>query len=144
MFRAVRRAKLARVLRFYADKAQRHHLPAARHAEFAAEIDRMVERGGDYVLSGDSAGDRGWVFCPEYAGRQPLEISPRDWSTKVFLFGPCLLPDSNVSQETFTSTSPPPSAGARARGNPRQCTVRRCSTHRWCGYWIPCDFRSSR
>ena len=111
VFRAVRRAKLARVLRFYADKAQRHHLPAARHAEFAAEIDRMIERGGDYVLSGDNAGDRGWVFCPEYAGRQPMEISPGDWSTKVFLFGPGLLPDSNVSEETFTSTSPPPSAG---------------------------------
>ena len=109
MFRAVRRAKLARVLRFYADKAQRHHLPAARHAEFAAEIDRMIEKGGDYVLSGDNSGDRGWVFCPEYEGRQPLEISPRDWSTKVFLFGPSLLPDSNVSPETFTSTSLPPS-----------------------------------
>ena len=108
-FRAVRRAKLARILRFYADKAQRHHLPAARHAEFAAEIDRMIERGGDYVLSGDNVGDRGWVFCPEYAGRQPLEISPHDWSTKVFLFGPGLLPDSNVSQESFTSTSLPPS-----------------------------------
>ena len=107
-FRAVRRAKLARVLRFYADKAQRHHLPAARHAEFAAELDRMIERGSDYVLNGDEAGDRGWVFCPEYAGREPLEISPRDWSTQVFLFGPGLLPDSNFSQETFTSTSSPP------------------------------------
>ena len=108
VFRAVRRAKLARVLRFYADKAQRHHLPTARHAEFAVELDRMIERGGDYVLSGEEAGDRGWVFCPEYAGREPLEISPRDWSTRVFLFGPGLLPDSNVSQDTLTSTSLPP------------------------------------
>ena len=108
VFRAVRRAKLARVLRFYADKAQRHHLPAARHAEFAAELDRMIERGGDYVLSGDEAGDCGWVFCPEYAGREPLEISPRDWSTRVFLFGPGLLPDSSISQETLPSTSLPP------------------------------------
>ena len=44
-FRAIRRAKLARVLRFYADKARRHHLPAARYDELVAEIDRMIERG---------------------------------------------------------------------------------------------------
>ena len=48
-FRAVRRAKLARVLRFYADKAHRHHLPASRHKEIASEINRMIERGGEYL-----------------------------------------------------------------------------------------------
>ena len=45
-FRAVRRAKLARVLRFYADKAHRHRLPAKRHEELIDEVERMIERGG--------------------------------------------------------------------------------------------------
>ena len=94
-FRAVRRAKLARVLRFYADKARRHHLPVARHTDLVAEIDRMIEKGDDYRLGTDEGGNRGWVFCPEYAGRRPLKISPDAWNTQVFLFGPGHLPDSN-------------------------------------------------
>ena len=103
-FRAIRRAKLARVLRFYADKAHRHHLPAKRHRELVAEVDRMVERGGDYALAAIETGDRGWVFCPEYAGHRPLEISPDDWGARVFLFGPGLLPDADFGSEE----SPPP------------------------------------
>ena len=94
-FRAVRRARLARVLRFYADKAHRHRLPAPRHKELAFEIDRMIEKGGDYALQTLPEGNRGWVFCPEYAGPRPLEISPAGWSTRIFLFGPGLLPDSD-------------------------------------------------
>ena len=85
-FRAVRRAKLARVLRFYADKARRHHLSAAQHVELVTEIDRMIEKGGAYAL--DDSGDRGWVFCPEYAGTRPLKISPDNWSTEVFSVRP--------------------------------------------------------
>ena len=102
-FRAVRRAKLARVLRFYADKARRHYLPAARHTELVAEIDRMIEKGGDYRLDTDGSGDRGWIFCPEYAGASPLEISPDDRGTKVFLCGPSLLPDLDFRGEMRTS-----------------------------------------
>ena len=118
-FRAVRRAKLARVLRFYADKARRHHLPAARHTELVAEIDRMIEKGGDYRLDTDRSGDRGWVFCPEYAGASPLEISPDNWSTKIFLCGPGLLPDLDFRGEM--TISPPeskaqPSEQDAARG----------------------------
>ncbi len=94
-FRAVRRARLARVLRFYADKARRHYLPDSQHEVLVAEIDRMVEKGGDYSFAGVPAGDRGWVFCPDYAGAGPLEISPSGWETRVFLFGPGLLPDSD-------------------------------------------------
>ena len=118
-FRAVRRAKLARVLRFYADKARRHHLSPARHTELVAEIDRMIEKGGDYRLDTDRSGDRGWVFCPEYAGASPLEISPDNWSTKVFLCGPGLLPDLDFRGEM--TISPPeseaqPSEQDAARG----------------------------
>ena len=104
-FRAIRRAKLARVLHFYADKAQRHHLPAERHGELVSEIDRMIERGGDYALATLTKGDRGWVFCPEYAGRSPLEITPDRWDTRVFLFGPSFLPDGDFGSEESPPTS---------------------------------------
>ena len=109
-FRAVRRAKLARVLRFYADKAHRHGLPNGRYEELGSEIDRMIERGGDYAFHTEPAGNRGWVFCPEYAELEPLEISPPGWSTRIFLFGPGLLPDSDFRPETAggsTATNPP-------------------------------------
>ena len=103
-FRAVRRAKLARVLRFYADKARRHHLSVKRHQEIVSEIDRMIAKGGDYAFHSVEAGDRGWVFCPEYAGRRPLKISPDHWhTTEIYLFGPALLPDSDFRLETFHS-----------------------------------------
>jgi hypothetical protein len=105
-FRAIRRAKLARVLRFYADKARRHAdderkkgLSAEMHEAITGEIDRMIEKGGDYSFSEMPTGDRGWVFCPEYTGTSPLEISPAGWDTRIFLFGPGPLPDSDFRRE---------------------------------------------
>lgn len=100
-FRAVRCAKLARVLRFYADKANRHYLAKDRYESIVAEIDRMVEKGGEYSFAGADKADRGWVFCPEYAGAAPLEVSPAGWETWIFLFGPGLLPDSDFRRETL-------------------------------------------
>lgn len=95
-FRAVRRAKLARVLRFYADKAHRHHLAREQYDAITTEIERMIEKGPDYSFSSIERPDRGWVFCPEYAGASPMEVSPDDWDTRVFLFGPELLPDFDM------------------------------------------------
>ncbi len=102
-FRAVRRAKLARVLRFYADKANRHCLSGKRHKELVTEIKRMIEKGGDYYFGRDKRGDLGWVFCPEYAGLLPLKISPEHSDTQIFLFGPGLLPDSGIDPELSAS-----------------------------------------
>ena len=99
-FRAVRRAKLARVLRFYADKAHRHYLPDDQYNSLVSEIDRMIEKGRDYSFPSIEKADRGWVFCPEYGGVDPLPISPTEWGTRVFLFGPGLLPDSDFRRET--------------------------------------------
>ena len=111
-FRAIRRAKLARVLRFYADKAHRHGLPEKRRKALVAEIDHMIEKGGDYRFAAPAGGDRGWMFCPEYAGRRPLEISPDGWDTRIFLFGPGLLPDSDAGFDTPGSDPvAPPSTG---------------------------------
>jgi DNA polymerase III delta prime subunit len=91
----VRRAKLARVLRFYADKAHRHYLATERYENIVAEIDRMIEKGDEYSLPTTGDADKGWVFCPEFVGVAPLEISPTGWDIRVFLFGPSSLPDSD-------------------------------------------------
>ena len=94
--------KLARVLRFYADKARRHHLSARRHHEIVFEIDRMIEKGRDYAFHSGEVGDRGWVFCPEYASHRPMKISPDHWHTiEVYLFGPSLLPDSDFRHDAI-------------------------------------------
>ena len=101
-FRSVRRAKLARVLWFYADKARRHAddgdlgLSAEAYDTLAVEIDRLIEKGGDYSFAWIEQPDRGWVFCPEYAGGKPLDITPAGWETRVFLFGP----DSNFRRDS--------------------------------------------
>lgn len=104
-FRSLRRAKLARVLHFYAAKAHRHHLPTEQYQAMTAEIDRMVEKGADYLFATVDRADRGWVFCPEYAGESPMEISPGEWDTRIFLFGPDLLPDSGFVRD-FICRSP--------------------------------------
>jgi hypothetical protein len=100
-FRAVRRAKLARVLRFYADKARRHQLAQEPYDGSVTEIDRMIEKGGDYSFGASEAPDRGWVFCPEYGGSNPLELSTSESETRIFLFGPGVLPDSEFGEESI-------------------------------------------
>lgn len=96
--RAIRRSKLARVLRFYADKAHRHYLPLEQYELLSAEIERMIEKGAEYSFATADRDDRGWVFCPDYTGERPLEFAPSDWEGKIFLFGPDLLPDSDFRQ----------------------------------------------
>jgi hypothetical protein len=116
-FRAVRRAKLARVLRFYADKARRHAddeagegLSPENYSAIVGEIDRMIEKGTDYSFATVDDADRGWVFCPEFFGARPLELSPVEWATKVFLFGPHHLPD-NPSSPIPAEGRPPVTPG---------------------------------
>jgi DNA polymerase III delta prime subunit len=102
-------------LRFYADKAHRHYLPKEQYEVITFEIDRMIEKGGDYSFAEMQQADRGWVFCPEYAGASPLEISPGGWDTRVFLFGPGLLPDFEFRRETIAR---PSEGGARKSTGP--------------------------
>jgi DNA phosphorothioation-dependent restriction protein DptH len=101
-FRAVRRAKLARVLRFYADKASRHYIAPEHYQSLVSEIDRMIDKGGEYSFSAINRPDRGWVFCPEYAGLSPIEISPPEWEIRIFLFGPGLLPDWELRRDAIS------------------------------------------
>lgn len=86
--RAVRRAKLARILHFYAAKAHRHNLPDEAYMKLSERIDRMVEESATYPIKPASQGNRGWIFCPEHPGR-PTLVSEESWNdVKVFLFGP--------------------------------------------------------
>ncbi len=95
--RAIRRAKLSRVLRFYVDKASRHSLDTNTHRRFVEEIDRMILAGNSYSFGNVVKPDRGFVFCPEYQEMETLKISPADWETQVYLFGPARFPDSPAS-----------------------------------------------
>jgi len=97
MFRSLRRAKLARVLKFYADKAQRHHLVPESYTAIVAEIERMIERGSDYNFADSDGSDRGWIFCPEFAEAMPQCVTPVDQNPQIFLFGPNLLDGGRAS-----------------------------------------------
>ena len=101
-FRSVRRANLARVLRFYADKAHRHGLSSKTHAKFISEINRMIERGADYKFAPNTRGDLGWVFCPEH-GNEPELLSTGTIPDQVFLFGPERLPSSGRDDNELPS-----------------------------------------
>lgn len=109
--RALRKAKLARVLRFYADKAHRHHLPDNQYHSLIKEIDRWMSDDRDNSFLQDTLRDKGWVFCPDHANDTPLEISPEGWETQIFLFGPAQLSElrapyinKNVSDDSRINT----------------------------------------
>ena len=101
-FNAIRRAKLAGMLRFYADRSRRHHLPADQHETILREIDRMISRGSSYTFAELPKGDRGWIFCPEVASNEPQKISTAESGTEIFLFGPDSLPDSVYPQKSMS------------------------------------------
>ena len=92
---ALRRARLARVLRFYADKAARHTLSAEYHALYLREIDRLLITLKGYKLAERADDRRGYVFCPAYNG---LAEAPRlvEQST-VRIFG-STIPKLETSQ----------------------------------------------
>jgi len=123
-FLAVRRAKLARVLRFYADKARRHAndatgegLSAEAHSSLIAEIDKMVEKGAEYAFAAGDSVDRGWMFCPDFLEDRPREISPPNGPTRIFLFGPRQLPDGPApAPRPEVAERNPPTATKRAPG----------------------------
>ena len=112
--RAIRLARLARVLRFYADRAQRHHLPSEKYNAMVAEIDRMIEGGTKYSMPAPRQPDRGWIFCPEYSGRTPQKITLDTEPIHIFLFGPLALPDSDLPDNRHGQDKPDLSAADRA------------------------------
>lgn len=90
--RVVRRAQLARLLRFYVDRAGRHRLSAQALTRLNAEIDQMVLKDNYQPGTIDSP-DVGYVFCPEHRSGQVERIYPERSDTALWLFGPMMLPD---------------------------------------------------
>ncbi len=127
---AIRRAQLARVLRFYADRARRHHLSAEHHETIHYEIDRMISKGRNYAFAEFSGSDRGWIFCPEFASNSPSKISPAEFETQIYLFGPDSLPGLARPLESIAPTEgmaqePPPHAQELREESRAQVNVKR-------------------
>jgi DNA phosphorothioation-dependent restriction protein DptH len=89
--KTVNRAWLARILRFYARKGQRHGLGDEAYRNVMREIDRMVRKESDPPELIDLK-RVGFVFCPEYDGRSPASIE-HDGDSQIWLFGPGILPE---------------------------------------------------
>ncbi|MCX8071093.1 MAG: hypothetical protein N3C12_01395 [Candidatus Binatia bacterium] len=100
---ALRRARFVRVLRFYADRALRHHLEGETYQAILAELDRLMERGVNYKLAPARA--RVMICCPEYEVKEPTGISRAE--VPVLLFGGALLPDWRGRGEVSAAEEPP-------------------------------------
>jgi hypothetical protein len=90
--KTVQRARLARVLRFYARKGRRHTLASEAFERIERELAKLSREGTEYALPALNDQQRpgvGFVFCPEYESAIPASIGEDIW-----LFGPALLPES--------------------------------------------------
>jgi hypothetical protein len=90
--RVVRRAQLAKLMRFYVDRAGRHRLSPRAYARLSGEIDQMVLKEG-YLPGAVADPDVGYIFCPEHRTGQVERIYPERSETELWLFGPTMLPD---------------------------------------------------
>jgi DNA phosphorothioation-dependent restriction protein DptH len=106
--RALRRSQLARILRFYADRASRHRLSAAAKVRLTREIDQILLKEG-YQPADLEYPDVGYVFCPEHrSGRPELLYAKGGEDARLWLFGPSLLPDERAA--AIESPNPAPEA----------------------------------
>nr|WP_246642132.1 MULTISPECIES: ATP-binding protein [Rhizobium] len=90
--RVVRRAQLAKLLRFYVDRAGRHRLSPKAYARLMGEIDQIVLKES-YLPGMIEDPDVGYVFCPEHRTGQVERIYSERSETALWLFGPTILPD---------------------------------------------------
>ena len=74
----------------------------------------MVEKGAEYAFADDREPNLGWIFCPEFAGLKPLDISPGEWDTRMYLFGPQPLPDTPSAENYGRWVGPFPRRGPQA------------------------------
>lgn len=95
--RAIRAGRLVRALRFYADKAHRHHLNDGVYNRVCEELDRLLHEPTDYEPNFVERSDRAFIFCPDYTPTSPEELFPGlAEECRVWLFGPDTLPDKPV------------------------------------------------
>lgn len=90
--RSIRYCRLARAIRFYANKGKRHHLSPDAYSLIMREIDKMVSEGSRYSFPDLNLLDRGYIFCPEYKAESPALLS-YDESPLIYLFGDSQIPD---------------------------------------------------
>ncbi|WP_245312440.1 ATP-binding protein [Rhizobium sp. R693] len=105
--RVVRRAQLARLLRFYVDRAGRHRLSAQALTRLNVEIDQLLLKE-NYLPGTVDSPDVGYVFCPEHRSGQVERIYSERSDTALWLFGPMMLPDEvsgAVGMNVLPSTS---------------------------------------
>ena len=93
--KTVNRAWLARILRFYARKGRRHGLAEEAFNTALREIDRVVRRETD-PPDGLDLQRIGFVFCPEFGGRQPVQME-HGGEADLWLFGPDILPEPRAA-----------------------------------------------
>jgi hypothetical protein len=117
--RAIRAGRLVRALRFYADKARRHHLDESVYARICEELDRLLREPADYTLNLAERSDRAFIFCPDFTPTTPEELFPGlAEECRVWLFGPDTLPDKPAEIPVEVSPTyeaqPPASSGETA------------------------------
>jgi hypothetical protein len=102
--RVVRRSQLARLLRFYIERAARHQLTEAGRRRLLGEVDQLLLKE-DYRVGMLEKPDVGYIFCPEHrtGAAEPLYAEASD-NIRLWLFGPTLLPD-------YASATLPPITG---------------------------------
>lgn len=105
--RAIRSGRLVRALRFYADKAKRHHLSAEVYGRVCEELDRLLREPTDYEPNFVARSDRAFIYCPDFAVTTPEELFPGlDAECRVWLFGPDTLPDKPAEVPTEIPQTP--------------------------------------
>lgn len=107
--RAIRAGRLVRALRFYADKACRHHLDQAVYNRVCEELDRLLREPTEYEPTFSERSDRAFIFCPDFTPTTPEELFPGlAEECRVWLFGPDTLPDKPVETAAILPQPPVP------------------------------------
>ncbi|WP_212742100.1 ATP-binding protein [Sphingomonas sp. 3F27F9] len=105
--RSLRRSQLARILRFYLERAARHRLQPAAKTRLLREIDQIL-LNADYLPTEIEQPDIGYVFCPEHRTGAPERIQAADAEeARLWLFGPSLLPDDPGTLPSPHDQGPP-------------------------------------
>ncbi|MCX8034317.1 MAG: hypothetical protein N3A00_03245 [Thermodesulfovibrio sp.] len=83
--RAIKYPRLARVLRFYANKGKRHYLSQEAFNQIDRELNKILLQGTNYEISKEDISGRGYVFCSEYESKISSLIYNDEYP--IYLFG---------------------------------------------------------
>jgi len=107
--RTIRAGRLVRALRFYADKARRHHLDESVYSRVCEELDRLLREPAYYEPNLTTRLDRAFIFCPDFAPAKPEELFPGlAEECRVWLFGPDTLRDKPAELQVAVPFVPVP------------------------------------